>query len=73
MKPGGEDVYPVEVEMIVWEHPELVEVSIIGVPDWERGEAVKAICLLKPGSCLTEKELTGFVGSRIGAVRSQNL
>lgn len=65
IKPGGENVYPSEVEKVVLEHPEVVEVSVIGVPDPEWGEAVKAICVIKPGGRITEKKLIEFVGSRI--------
>jgi acyl-CoA synthetase (AMP-forming)/AMP-acid ligase II len=65
IKPGGENVYPAEVEMAILEHPEVVEVSVIGVRDREWGEAVKAICVVKPGSSLTPQGLIDFVASRI--------
>lgn len=65
IKPGGENVYPAEVEKAVLENPEVAEVSVIGVRDPEWGEAIKAICVLKPGSSLTGKELIDFVASRI--------
>ena len=65
IKPGGENVYPAEVEKIILEHPEVAEVSVIGVRDPEWGEAIKAICVLKPGSVLTVQGLIDFVASRI--------
>ncbi len=65
IKPGGENVYPVEVEKVILEHPSVLEVSVIGVPDPKFGEGVKAICVLKPGAKLTEQEMIDFVGSRI--------
>ncbi len=65
IKPGGENVYPVEVEKAVLEHPSVLEVSVIGVPDPKFGEGIKAVCVLKPNTKLTEKELIDFVGGRI--------
>jgi len=65
IKPGGENVYPAEVEMVILEHPEVAEVSVIGVRDREWGEAVKAVCVLKTGSFLTPQGLIDFVASRI--------
>lgn len=65
IKPGGENVYPAEVEKVILEHPEVAEVSVIGVRDPEWGEAIKAICVLKPGSVLTVQGLIDFVASRI--------
>jgi acyl-CoA synthetase (AMP-forming)/AMP-acid ligase II len=65
IKPGGENVYPVEVEKVILEHPSIHEVSVIGVPDPKFGEGVKAVCVLKPGARLSERELIDFVVSRI--------
>jgi len=65
IKPGGENVYPIEVEKTILEHPTVTEVSVIGVSDPKWGEAIKAVCVLKPGESLDDKELIEFVGSRI--------
>jgi long-chain acyl-CoA synthetase len=65
IKPGGENVYPIEVEKVILEHPSVQEVSVIGVPDPKFGEGIKAICALKPSAKLTEQELIDFVGGRI--------
>ncbi|MCX8116488.1 MAG: AMP-binding protein [Desulfobacterota bacterium] len=65
IKPGGENVYPVEVEKTILEHPAVAEVSVIGVPDPKFGEGIKAVCVLKPGASLTAQELIDFVGGRI--------
>jgi acyl-CoA synthetase (AMP-forming)/AMP-acid ligase II len=65
IKSGGENVYPAEVEKIIMEHPTIAEVSVIGVPDEQWGEAVKAICVLKGKEILTEQTLIAFVGDRI--------
>ncbi|MFW6080527.1 MAG: AMP-binding protein [Desulfosalsimonas sp.] len=65
IKPGGENVYPAEVEAVISQHPAIAEVSVIGVPDRQWGEAIKAVCVLKPGKSADEQELTEFVASRI--------
>ena len=65
IKPGGENVYPVEVEKAILDHPSINEVSVIGVPDQKWGEAIKAVCVLKAGESLDAKDLIEFVGSKI--------
>jgi len=65
IKPGGENVYPAEVEKIILEHPFIEDVSVIGVPDKQWGEAIKAVCVLKKGKSLSESELIEFVASKI--------
>jgi long-chain acyl-CoA synthetase len=65
IKPGGENVYPVEVEKVILQHPSVHEVSVIGVPDPKFGEGIKAVCVLKPNVRLSEQELIDFVAARI--------
>jgi acyl-CoA synthetase (AMP-forming)/AMP-acid ligase II len=65
IKPGGENVYPVEVEKEILKHPGVQEVSVIGVPDPKFGEGIKAVCVLKPNVKLSEQELIDFVAARI--------
>ncbi|MBW2613050.1 MAG: AMP-binding protein [Deltaproteobacteria bacterium] len=65
IKPGGENVYPVEVEKVILEHGSVVEVSVIGVPDAKWGEAIKAVCVLKYGKTVQPEELIEFVASKI--------
>jgi len=59
---GGENVYPAEVESVLYEHPAIVEVAVIGVPDERWGEAVAAVVVLKEGTSLTLEELRDFAG-----------
>ncbi|WP_419883373.1 fatty acid--CoA ligase family protein [Peribacillus sp. B-H-3] len=56
---GGYNVYPREVEEVLYEHPEVVEAAAIGVPDPEQGEAVKCFVVAK-NKALTEKELREY-------------
>jgi acyl-CoA synthetase (AMP-forming)/AMP-acid ligase II len=65
IKPGGENVYPAEVESVICRHPAVAEASVIGVPDRQWGEAVKAVCVLKPGHTIDAQELIEFVAGRI--------
>lgn len=65
IKPGGENVYPAEVEKVILEHEAVEEVSVIGVPDTEWGEAIKAVCVIKSGRSLEPQELIDFVASKI--------
>ncbi|WP_018133175.1 fatty acid--CoA ligase [Effusibacillus pohliae] len=54
---GGENVYSVEVENVIYQHPAVLEAAVIGVPDETWGEAVKAVVVTKPGHSLTEEKL----------------
>ena len=65
IKPGGENVYPAEVERVILEHPAIEDAVVIGVPDSQWGEAIKAICVKKEDETLDETELTEFVAARI--------
>jgi long-chain acyl-CoA synthetase len=57
IKPGGEQVWPREVEEVVSAHPKVMEVGVAGIPDPLRGEVVKAWVVVKPGESLTEAEV----------------
>ncbi len=65
IKPGGENVYPAEVENAILDHPAVAEVVVFGVPDPKWGEGIKAVCRLKSGQTLTVEALIDFVGDRI--------
>ena len=54
---GGENVYPAEVESVIYRLPQIAEAAVIGVPDKRWGEVGMAIVVLKPGESLTEREL----------------
>ncbi len=65
IKPGGENVYPAEVERVILEHPDVEMVVVFGVPDPKWKEGIKAVCQLREGSSLNPQELIEFVGQRI--------
>ena len=54
---GGENVYSVEVENVLYAQPCILEAAVVGVPDPKWGEAVKAVVVLKPGHTATEEEI----------------
>ncbi len=57
---GGENIYSPEIERVLAEHPSVMEVAIIGVPDDRWGETVKAVVSLKPGTEATEQDLIDY-------------
>lgn len=65
IKPGGENVYPAEVENIILLHPAVARTVVFGVPDPKWKEAIKAVCQLREGHELTVPELIAFVGEKI--------
>jgi len=69
IKPGGENVYPVEVEKAILQHPAVEKVVVFGVPDPKWKEGIKAVCRLKSGEHLEARELIRFVGERIAGYK----
>jgi fatty-acyl-CoA synthase len=62
---GGVNVYPAEVENALELHPSIGEAAVVGVPDREWGERVRAFVVLRPGATLEEGELRAFLRTRI--------
>jgi acyl-CoA synthetase (AMP-forming)/AMP-acid ligase II len=67
---GGFNVYPSEVEQVIWSHPAVQDCAVIGVPDERWGEAVKAVVLLKPGVQVSEADLIALCKSRVGSLKA---
>jgi len=65
IKPGGENVYPAEVEKAILQHPAVDKTVVFGVPDPKWKEGIKAVCVLKEGQSLEAAALIDFVGKQI--------
>jgi acyl-CoA synthetase (AMP-forming)/AMP-acid ligase II len=67
---GGFNVYPSEIEQVIWSHPAVQECAVVGVPDDKWGEAVKAVIELKRGSSADAEEIIALCKSRLGSVKA---
>ncbi len=70
---SGFNVYPNEVEEVLFTHPSILEAAVIGVPDEYRGEAVKAFIVLKPGSTTTADEILEFCRANLAKYKVPTL
>jgi long-chain acyl-CoA synthetase len=66
---GGYNVYPREVEELLYQHPSVAAAAVIGVPHDQLGEEIAAAVVLKPAADATEEELKDFVKTRIAAYK----
>jgi acyl-CoA synthetase (AMP-forming)/AMP-acid ligase II len=65
---GGFNVYPSEVEQVIWGHPAVQDCAVIGVPDDKWGEAVKAVVELNEGQSVSAEELIALCKEQLGSV-----
>jgi long-chain acyl-CoA synthetase len=70
---GAYNIYPTDVEAVLFEHPKVKEAAVIGIPDEQRGETVKAFVVLKEGEAATPEEIMGFCRERMAAYKSPRL
>jgi long-chain acyl-CoA synthetase len=66
---SGYNVYPRDVEEVLYEHPAVLECCVAGVPDAYRGETVKAFVVQRPGASATPEELDAFCRERLAAFK----
>lgn len=62
---SGYNIYPIEVEEVIYQHPGVEEACVFGIPDTYRGETVKAIIVLKKGVIATEQDIIKFCNERL--------
>ncbi len=70
---SGYNVYPKEVENVLYNHPDVEEAAVIGQPDAARGELVKAVIVLKKGATLTADTVTEYCAGRLAAYKTPRL
>ncbi|MDQ2942755.1 MAG: AMP-binding protein [Candidatus Dormibacteraeota bacterium] len=66
---GGANIYPAEVEAVLHAHPAVLDAAVIGVPDEQWGESVKAVVQLRPKAEASEEELIAFLTGRLAGYK----
>jgi long-chain acyl-CoA synthetase len=70
---GGFNIYPREIDEVLFQHPKVLEGVAVGVADKYRGETVKAFVVLKPGQTATEEEIIAFCREKLAAYKVPKL
>jgi long-chain acyl-CoA synthetase len=70
---GGYNIYPVELDNVLFDHPKILEACTVGVPDEYRGETIKAFIVVKEGETLTEEEVTAYCKENLAAYKVPKL
>jgi long-chain acyl-CoA synthetase len=66
---GGFNIYPREIEEVLYEHPDVAEAAVVGIPHDSHGEEVGAVVALRPGATVTETELRDYVKAQVAAYK----
>ena len=66
---GGENIYPREIEEVLFRHPAIADVAIVGIPDSIWGESVKAFIVLKHGKMIDEQEVIDFCKGHLASYK----
>jgi long-chain acyl-CoA synthetase len=70
---GGYNIYPREIDEVLYQHPDIVDACAIGVPDAYRGETVKAFVVTRPEVELTEEEVIDFCRQKLAAYKAPKI
>jgi len=66
---GGENIYPKEIDNLLFSHPKILEAAVVGVPDEIMGEEVKAFVVTKPGEAMTEEDVRDFCKENLASFK----
>ncbi|MCJ7593289.1 MAG: AMP-binding protein, partial [Desulfobacterales bacterium] len=66
---GGKNIYPREVEEVLYRHDSVLEAAVIGVPDDHWGESVKALVVMRPGKTATKEEIIAFCKQNLASYK----
>jgi acyl-CoA synthetase (AMP-forming)/AMP-acid ligase II len=67
---GGFNIYPSEIEQVIWGHPAVQDCAVVGIPDADWGERLTAVIELKPGSSATTDEIAELCRKRFGSLKT---
>ena len=67
---GGFNIFPSEIEQVIWSHPSVQDCAVIGIPDEKWGEAVIAVVEIKPDAAVTEDELITLCKVKLGSIKA---
>jgi long-chain acyl-CoA synthetase len=70
---GGYNIYPREIDEVLYAHPKILEACAVGIPDPYRGETIKAFVVLKTGETLTEEEVIKYCAERLAKYKVPRL
>jgi long-chain acyl-CoA synthetase len=70
---GGYNVYPREIDEVLYQHPQIADAVAVGINDEYRGETVKAFVVLKEGESASEKDIIGFCREKLAAYKSPKI
>ncbi len=66
---GGMNIYPAEIEAVLYQHPDVMDVGVFGIPDDEWGEKVHAVVQAKPGRVIDMHDIEGFASARLAGYK----
>jgi acyl-CoA synthetase (AMP-forming)/AMP-acid ligase II len=66
---GGMNIYPAEIEAVLYQHPDVMDVGVFGIPDDEWGEKVHAVIQPKAGRTIDMAEIEGFASERLAGYK----
>jgi long-chain acyl-CoA synthetase len=70
---GGYNIYPREIDEVLYQHPKVMDAVAVGIPDEYRGETVKAFVVLKQGETATDEEIVAFCREKLAAFKAPKL